>query len=58
MLGETQPDASSRISREIEHYLTLPVPIEFEDDPLAFWQHDENYPIRPYSAKSLKFTSA
>ena len=42
LLGETQPDASSRVSHEIEHYLTLQVPIEFEDNPLAFWQHYEN----------------
>src|SRR5258706_6649532 len=33
LLGETQPDASSRVSHEIEHYLTLPVPLEFEEDP-------------------------
>lgn len=42
LLGETQPNTSSRLSHEIEHYLTLPVPLEFEDDPLAFWQHYEN----------------
>jgi hypothetical protein len=42
LLGEAQLDPPSQLSNEIEHYLTLPVPREFEDDPLAFWRHYEN----------------
>lgn len=38
--------ASDPVSNEIDHYLTLRVPTEFEDNPLGFWEHHEKmFPI-------------
>ena len=33
-------------TNEIDHYLSLRVPAEFEDDPLRFWEkHQSSFPI-------------
>ncbi len=47
LLGQlAQSPASDTVSGEIDHYLTLRVPAEFEDNPLGFWEHHEKtFPI-------------
>ena len=41
-MHSTETDATQS---EIEHYLNMRVPSEFDDKPLAFWQRQESLPI-------------
>jgi len=46
LIGETHPSAADAATNEIDHYLSLSVPAEFEDDPLRFWEkHQSSFPI-------------
>ena len=39
-------DAADAATNEIDHYLSLRVPAELEDDPLRFWEkHQSSFPI-------------
>jgi len=40
------PSAADAATNEIDHYLSLRVSAEFEDDPLRFWEkHQSSFPI-------------
>jgi len=46
LTGETHPSAADAATNEIDHYLSVMVPAEFEDDPLRFWEkHQSSFPI-------------
>jgi len=46
LIGQTHPSAADAATSEIDHYLSLMVPVEFEDDPLRFWEkHQSSFPI-------------
>ena len=44
--GTDWRDAADAATNEIDHYLSLRVPAEFEDDPLRFWEkYQSSFPI-------------
>jgi len=46
LTGEMHSTETDATQSEIEHYLNMRVPSEFDDKPLAFWQrHVESLPI-------------
>jgi len=46
LIGEMHSTETDATQSEIEHYLNMRVPSEFDDNPLAFWQrHEESLPI-------------
>jgi hypothetical protein len=47
MLGQqAESTPSSPVSDEIQHYLSLRVPTQFEDNPLSFWEsYQKTFPI-------------
>ena len=45
LLGEIHPTPNAA-SSEIDHYLSLRIPDEYEDNPLGFWEHyQKSFPI-------------
>jgi len=52
-------DRERATQSEIEHYLNMRVPSEFDDKPLAFWQrHGESLPILSKVAQVCLGTSS
>lgn len=46
LMGDVRASAPDAVSSEIDHYLSLHVPAEFEDRPLQFWQqHERAFPM-------------
>jgi len=46
LLGELQSTPTEPATTEINHYLSLRIPTEFEDDSLGFWKyHEKSFPI-------------
>jgi len=46
LIGGMHSTETDVTQSEIEHYLNMRVPSEFDDKPLAFWQrHEESLPI-------------
>jgi len=59
LIGEMHSTETDATQSEIEHYLNMRVPSEFDDKPLAFWQrHEESLPIMNKVAQIYLGTSS
>ena len=59
LIGEMHSTERDATQSEIEHYLNMRVPSEFDDKPLAFWQrHEESLPILSKVAQVYLGTSS
>ena len=59
LIGEMHSSETDATHSEIEHYLNMRVPSEFDNKPLAFWQrHEESLPILSKVAQVYLSTSS
>jgi len=59
LIGDMHSTERDVTQSEIEHYLNMRVPSEFDDKPLAFWhRHEESLPILSKVAKVYLGTSS
>jgi len=59
LIGEMHSTETDVTQSEIEHYLNMRVPSEFDDKPLAFWhRHEESLPILSKVAQIYLGTSS